>query len=61
MADEKLVKFVYHGPPNFIVALQREVVDGDEVEGPDVLEFTAGFTPVNKPVASPKRSDKQED
>lgn len=50
---EPTAKFEYHGPPVFIVALQKEVRSGDQVTGPEALEHSYGFTRVQP---APKRS-----
>ena len=43
-----MATFEYHGPPCLVVALQREVQDGETVEGPDALRHSYGFTEVKK-------------
>jgi hypothetical protein len=50
VAERRLVpKFVYHGPPAQIVALNNLVVtDGWTGEGPAALDSAAGFTRAGK-------------
>lgn len=50
-------EFDYHGPSVLIVALQREVHDGDRVNGPAELEHSFGFTKVEKPAKAEKKGD----
>lgn len=50
-------EFQYSGPSVFIVALQREVHDGDRVTGPAELECSAGFVKAEKPAKSDKKGD----
>jgi hypothetical protein len=53
-----VAKFVYHGAPAFIVALQVEVKDGDEVDGPAELEYASGFEKMKGKADEKKSSSK---
>lgn len=51
MPEPGTARFVYHGPNVYVAVLDREISDGDTVEGPDNLACNAGFERQDKPQA----------